>query len=262
MPILKEMNPRFVEACGRAMGQLSADRDCLEAQAAALLGASRRPFGLDCGTLRAAPPSLQSRALRQYLEAAGCHSLEEKHVKLAQALLGQDGAMSLPGGVRAESGLGLFYAHVPGDFTGYAVPVGLGETRLPGGKRLVLGKKTAGKGQIHGKIQNLLFKNALDYATIYPKGPDAPGLIARTPRPGDRFAPRGRGVTKPLGRVLREAGVPSWARGRALLLELGGQVVYCQGAGAAEGFGAKEEGCVLTVEITEGRMGKEEDYEG
>ncbi len=248
VPVLKEINPQFSAACQRAMAQLSVDRDYLEGEAEKLLQAARRPFGLDCRTLLRAHPSLQGRALRQYLLEAGCHDLEEKHIALCTPLLGQDGGLSLPGSVQAVSGLGLFFAHVPVAEEGFAIPVTLGETVLPGGRRLVLGKKSGGNGPFRGKIQNLLFKNALDYATIYPTGQIAPPLIARTRRPGDRFAPAGRGLSKPLKQVLREAGVPPWARERVLLLEQAGRLVYCEGIGAAEGFAARQ-GEVLSVDV-------------
>lgn len=249
VPVLKDINPRFIEACSRAMEQLSCDRDYLEEEAARLLASVREPFGLHCEKLLAAPRSLRGRALRQYLTGAGCRDLEEKHLLLAEELLRQDGGLSLPGGVQAVSGLGLFHAAVPEDFPGFAVPVKSGENRLPGGKRLVLQKISGPKGQITGKIQNLLFKNALDYATIYPDSSNPPVLMARTRRPGDRFSPVGRGVSKPLKQVLREAGVPPWARERVVLLELAGEIIYCEGAGPAEGYAAGD-GPAITVAIT------------
>lgn len=248
VPVLKELNPRLAQACARSAAQLAQDRDYLEGEARKLLLAAQRPFGLDARTLREAHASLRGRALRAYLEAAGCRDLEEKHIALAQGLLEREGGLSLPGGVQACSGMGLFFAHGPAAGEGFSLPVGLGENALPGGRRLVLGKISGGNGAGNGKIQNLLFKNALDYATIYPIKPTAPGLVARTRRPGDRFAPAGRGCSKPLKQVLREAGVPPWARGQVVLLEQAGRLVYCQGVGAAQGFGPGE-GPVLTVEI-------------
>ncbi|MCI8395621.1 MAG: tRNA lysidine(34) synthetase TilS [Acutalibacter sp.] len=94
----------------------------------------------------------------------------------------------------------------------------------------------------------MLFKNGLDYATIYPKG-QAGQLFVRTRKPGDRFSPRGRGLSKPLKQVLREKGVPPWARDRVLLLELSGQIVFCEGIGPAEGFGAERGKDALMVTV-------------
>ena len=252
VPVLTEINPQLLSACGRAMAQLTLDREYLEQEAERLLLSVKRPYGLDCRGLLSAHESLRGRALYRYLTEAGCRDLEEKHIALCEGLLSGDGALSLPGGVKAQSGMGLFFAQETEAIEGFALPVGLGENLLPGGKRLVLAKKTGGNGPFRGKIQNLLFKNGLDYATIYPKDQNAPPLIARTRRPGDRFSPLGRGLSKPLGQALREAGVPPWARDRAVLLERAGRLVYCEGLGPAEGFGPGA-GDVLSVEVSEGR---------
>ena len=76
----------------------------------------------------------------------------------------------------------------------------------------------------------MLFKNALDYAII------TGNLIARSRRPGDRFAPAGRGVTKSLKGIFQENKVPLLQRDRMVLLEWNGRPVFCEGAGPAEGF--------------------------
>ncbi len=246
IPLLEGLNPQFIQACGRAMGQLSLDRDYLEGEAARVLERARGPFGLNCQALLGAHPALRGRALRQYLEQAGCRDLEEKHVALAEGLLAQGGGLSLPGGVQARCALGVFYAGQKRRQEAFSVPVGLGETRLPGGKRLVLRKISWEEGQIGPKIQNLLFKNALDYATIYPTGQGCAPIVARTRRPGDRFSPQ----EKPLKELFRQAGVPAWAREQAVLLEQGGRLLYCEGLGPGEAFraqpGARD---FLTVEV-------------
>ena len=108
--------------------------------------------------------------------------------------------------------------------------MGLGETLLPCGKVLILQEKILPQGAQDRKIHNLLFKNALDYAII------TGNLIARSRRPGDRFAPASRGVTKSLKGIFQENKVPLLQRDRMVLLEWNGRPVFCEGAGPAEGF--------------------------
>ena len=253
VPVLQALNPRFLQAAGQAMALLSADHGFLEQEAARLLDSARQPFGLSCAALLSAPVSLRSRALRQYLSQAGCMDLEQRHIALAEGLLGQGGGLSLPGGVQAHSALGLFFARQGGaQAPGFSCPAGLGETPLPDGKRLILQKISRFRGQNTGKIQNLLFKNGLDYATIYRNGPKPLVLTARTRQPGDRFTPAGGRGPRPLKELFREAGVPAWARPGLVLLELQGRLVYCQGLGPAEGFqAAGDAGEVLAVEVRE-----------
>ena len=57
------------------------------------------------------------------------------------------------------------------------------------------------------------------------------------------------GACRPLKQVLREKGVPPWARDRVLLLELSGQIVFCEGIGPAEGFGAERGKDALMVTV-------------
>lgn len=251
VPVLKELNPRFLGAAGQAMEMLSADRDFLEGEAARLLESAQKPFGLSCAVLLRAPGCLRDRALRQYLTQAGCVDLERRHIDLAVGLLEEGGGLSLPGGVQAMCALGLFAAWRAGAVgEPFSCPVSLGETPLPDGKRLILRKISPFTGQNTGKIQNLLFKNGLDYDTIYRDGQQPPVLTARTRRPGDRFTPAGGRGPRPMKELFREAGVPAWARQGLVLLEWEGRLVYCHGLGPAEGFQAMEgTRGVLAVEV-------------
>ena len=65
-------------------------------------------------------------------------------------------------------------------------------------------------------------------------------LIVRNRREGDRFSPAGRGVTKSLKQVFQERGMPPDRRESAVLLEVDGKLIFCEGAGAAEGFQVTE----------------------
>ena len=251
LPLLEELNPRFVQGAGQAAALLRRDRDFLESQAAALLNQARLPWGLEARLLRAAHPSLQARALARYLEEAGCRDLEKKHLDLAATLLETGGGLSLPGGVAAQCRQGVFYAWRPAPGGPFQVEVGLGENLLPDGRVLILRRKSQESGAQGQKIHNSFFKNALDYAII--TGHLKPGspLTARTRLPGDRFAPAGRGAEKSLNRLLQEYRVPQPCRERLVLLACGGQLLYCEGLGPAQGFGAAAGGELLTVELRE-----------
>lgn len=74
-------------------------------------------------------------------------------------------------------------------------------------------------------------KNFADYDMIFNNPVFSPQL--RTPRPGDRFAPAGRGVTKRLTRLLAEEGVTQQQRGLLPLLASGQTVLWLYGRGVA-----------------------------
>ena len=101
---------------------------------------------------------------------------------------------------------------------------------LPNGKILILEKKPCPDLENGRKINNLLFKNSFDYATM------TGVFLARTRREGDRFTPVGRRVTKGLKQLFQEQRVPASQRENMVLLECGGQIVFCEGVGVAEPF--------------------------
>ncbi|HIS77747.1 MAG TPA: tRNA lysidine(34) synthetase TilS, partial [Candidatus Caccousia stercoris] len=75
-------------------------------------------------------------------------------------------------------------------------------------------------------------------------------MVVRTRLPGDRFRPAGRGVTKPLRRLLAEDGVPPAARDRRILLaESGGEIRWAEGLGPCEAWDAR--GCMAGVFLVE-----------
>ena len=74
--------------------------------------------------------------------------------------------------------------------------------------------------------------------------------VIRTRRAGDRFAPYGRGVTKPVKKLFNELRIPAAVRDAVLLLEVDGTVVWIEGVGPAAGFAADfEAGWVLEIRI-------------
>ena len=247
-PVLKALNPRFVQAAGQTAELLSADREYLRGEARRLLEKAKTSGGLEAAPLREAPGPLSSRALKLFLEEKGCGRLEKKHLDQALAVLARGGGMDLPGGLWLRCAQGMLFVGKNEDPGGFCFPAKLGENPLPGGKILVLSKKTRSETENQQKIKNLLFKNALDYDLM------TGTLVLRSRRPGDRFAPAGRGVSKPLKQIFQENRAPAARRASLPLLECGGRLAWCPGAGVAEGFQVTEKTrVVLVVEWTEGQ---------
>lgn len=245
MPLLRRLNPQATKAFLQTASLLSEDRDLLRRQTDALLREARRPYGLSAEALMGAPLPLRARAVKRFLEEAGCENLEKKHLDAALLCLAQGGAVQLPNGVTVRRGQGVLSAVQRTEQLPFCCPLSLGRTRLPNGKTVVLEKKPAAELKDGKKINNLYFKKALDCGTMI--GNPA----ARLRREGDRFAPAGRGCTKPLKQVFQECGMPQDLRNGAVLLELDGQIVFCEGVGPAEGFQVTErtsEALLVTIE--------------
>lgn len=147
--------------------------------------------------------------------------------------LAQGGETGLPGGFLAQCSQGVLSLKKPGsarETEGFSREVTLGKTDLPCGKTLFLQVKPLSQGENSPKIHNLLFKNALDYDII------TGNLRARSRREGDCFSPAGRRLSKSMKQLFQEQKIPVLQRGRVVLLEVAGQLVFCEGVGPAEGF--------------------------
>lgn len=230
LPLLRELNPKVSETIARTADLLRDERSYLDEQTEKLLHLAQRPYGLSAEVLTAAPPVLRTRAIKRYLEQAGCKDLERKHYAAALACLQDGGAVQLPHGGTVRMGQGVLSACRQSEPLPGLCPLTPGENRLPNGKILCLEQKSASFIKDKQKINNLYFKNLLDCDTMV----ETPA--ARTRLAGDRFAPVGRGCTKPLKQVFQECGMPKELRAGAVLLEYRGQLVWCEGAGAAEGY--------------------------
>ncbi|MCI9193556.1 MAG: tRNA lysidine(34) synthetase TilS [Acutalibacter muris] len=254
LPVLKGLNPRFIQAAAGTAELLVRDRDCLMGQAEALLEGARGLWGLETKALISEEKSVRSRAVKLFLERSGGVNLERKHIEEALEILERGGGADLPG-VRVSCAQGVLWA---GDKAGcgpFEVPAKLGRNPIPGGKCVIISEKIPGKAENPGKIQNLLFKNELDYDIMTGPAASLPGGLAlRSRRPGDRFAPAGREVTKPIKQVFQELRVPGPIRDSLPLLVCGGEIVWCPGAGASERFKVTERTKrVLVVEIEDGK---------
>ena len=161
LPVLKGLNPRFIQAAAGTAELLVRDRDCLMGQAEALLEGARGLWGLETKALISEEKSVRSRAVKLFLERSGGVNLERKHIEEALEILERGGGADLPG-VRVSCAQGVLWA---GDKAGcgpFEVPAKLGRNPIPGGKCVIISEKIPGKAENPGKIQNLLFKNELD----------------------------------------------------------------------------------------------------
>lgn len=241
LPELREINPRLSDAVSRFTASMALENDFMQAQAEALLRAARTAGGLSLPVLRAAHPALLHRALEIYLQPLGRMSYE--HLLRAADCVLCGGGLTLPGGavlsVKQDT---LTVMDVKP--TSFTLPVTQAEALLPNGKKLIVSRKFIKNGKNSPNVHNLLFKNRLDCDRIT-------GVpVIRTRRAGDRFAPYGRGVTKPVKKLFNELRIPAAARGAVLLLELDGTIVWIEGVGPAEGFAACfEEGWALEIQV-------------
>lgn len=263
LPVLKEINPAFLSAVSGLSDRLRRDRDFIIQQAQRLIDEARTEDGLLTQPLREAHESLRAAALKLYFEEMGSGELSSIHVGYAAEHLQNGDRLTLPGGLCAQCSCGVLSVYkrkktgggsagadssMPGEAWEFTVK--LGKTALPNGKCLTLAKIPVAIYRQDCKINKLLFKSALDCDTI------THDLVVRSRRPGDRFAPVGRGLTKSMKQLLLEKGIPTGLRDQVALLEMNGQVIFVEGFGIAESFQVTEKTQdVVTVKIDSARGG-------
>lgn len=244
IPVLKELNPAFLQAATGLTERLKRDRDYILLQVDELLESVKTDQGLCIGPLRRAHESIRTAALKRYFDQQGCPELTARHVDYAAGHLRNGCRMTLPGGLVMECSADILRVTKKTVHEAWQIPTGLGKTALPNGKCLTLSKIPEGIYRRESKINKLLFKSVLDCDTINHR------LIVRSRRPGDRFAPAGRGITKTMKQLLLEAGIPAGLRDDVVLLEMNGQVIFVEGIGAAESFQVTDKtSSVLQIQV-------------
>ncbi|MGN0479130.1 MAG: tRNA lysidine(34) synthetase TilS [Hominenteromicrobium sp.] len=241
VPELKAVNPQLTQAVSRFSESMALQNAFVRGEAQRLLEAAECPCGYTLAVLRGAHRAVLRAALEIILAPLG--RLSSEHLLQAETCVLEGGSATLPGGVQLTAKQDTLTI-VSGAPQSFCVPAAGEKTPLPNGKTLIISKKFINCGAKNRNVHNLLFKNLLDCDRIT-------GVpVIRTRRAGDCFAPAGRGVTKPVKKLLNEMRIPAAYRAELLLLELDGRIIWIEGAGAAEGFAFRAaEGWALEITV-------------
>ncbi len=233
MPMLKEWNPRILQALGRLARQAREDETCLAGLARPLLRSARRQPGalvLSLPKLQRLDPPVRWRALRRALARLGCR-LEARHRDLLEDLLagpsGRD--LDLPGGRRARRrGQELHLEALP------AVPP---EPPPPAALSCQPGQVELPRWNL--RLEMFPCDEAAPPAPwevwLDPELLDGP-LEVRSRRPGDRFRPAGGTGQTTLKKYLHALGLPKEDRDQIPLLCHQDRVVWVIGHRADQDF--------------------------
>ncbi|WP_295864921.1 tRNA lysidine(34) synthetase TilS [uncultured Oscillibacter sp.] len=216
LPVLREINPRAAENMARAAGLLAADSAALDAAARALADTAQSgPEGLrlDWAALRAAPESVQGRAVLLIMErlCGRRRDLSAVHVRAALEL--KPGAScALPYGMTAKNGgeaLELF-----------RLPPVPEPAELPPGGTVCFGawRVTLDAAGPPGAFSCRVRLDGAAQVTAW--------------RPGDRLTLPGSRGSRSLKRLFADAGIPPEERDRTPVLRIGGRAAAVPGLGS------------------------------
>ncbi len=225
IPALRGVNTAAVEHLSAFCEEMRALDVYLAGQAAKLLENARTEDGWRASVLAAAPDVVRRAALAQLCEQGGDRALIDR---LEGLVLGRTVSCQLPGGQQMRRTAGILRrepsAPRPAD-PAPCFPLGEGEYFFSGGFCV----KIWCESEINANIRLQVHKKGLNSCADCDKIPD--DTVLRTARPGDRFRPVGRGISKPLRRFLQEQGVPASIRPLLPVLASGSQILWIYGQG-------------------------------
>lgn len=230
IPVLRGVNTAAVEHLAAFCEEMRALDAYLADAAANLLENARAGDGWRASVLADAPGVVRRAALAQLCGQQADRALIDR---LEQLVLGRTVCCQMPGGQQMRRTAGVLRcetpASVPADPPVFSL--GEGEYHFPGGFCVKIWCESGQNANIRPQVH----KKVLNYCADCDKIPD--DTILRTPRPGDRFRPIGRGLSKPLRRFLQEQGVSAGVRPLLPVLASGSRVLWIYG----QGFGCLED---------------------
>ncbi len=252
LPALCAVHPGADAALARFAASMRDVADYLDAQAAALLEAARcGADAYDAAALCAAPAALRTQALRTLILRAGAKPEKTALCARADALLQTGGTLCIGEGVWlsvSQGQLRVCRKQTQAQKT-WQAPLSPGRVAAPDGSVLEIRLLTPEMCEFSAPDAKKAFIFCADYDKIKTHS------CFRTRRPGDRFAPAGRGVRKLLSKWCSEAKMPPAQRGALAVLARGSEVLWAQGFGfsALAAVGAETK---TAVTITVRQMGE------
>ncbi len=240
LPALRSANAGAVRNMAAWCEEMRQLEEYLAAQADTLLTQARRGQGWQASVLLAAPQPVGDRALAA-LCASRAQPDREKIAWLRQLAAGKLRAVQLGKNARLarSHGLLVWESEVSVPAQEPVIPLSTGIFALNEEYSVKIWCETYENGtnflQVH--------KKALNYCADCDKIPS--DTVLRVMQPGDRFRPRGRGVSKPLRKFYWEQGIPAAQRPFLPVLASGSRVLWVWGYGFADGLSGASAACRL-----------------
>ncbi|HIX14034.1 MAG TPA: tRNA lysidine(34) synthetase TilS [Candidatus Anaerofilum faecale] len=225
IPALRGVNTAAVEHLAAFCEEMRALDAYLADAAANLLENARAGEGWRASVLADAPGVVRRAALAQLCGQQADRLLIDR---LEGLVLGRTVCCQLPGGQQMRRTAGVLRRETPAPLPADpppGFPLREGEYHFPGGFCVKIWCESGQNANIRPQVHKKVLNSCADCDKI----PD--DTVLRTPRPGDRFWPIGRGLSKPLRRFLQEQGVPAGVRPLLPVLASGSRVLWIYGQG-------------------------------
>ena len=195
--------------------------------------------------LRGINPSIEEAFLRfsksmkeldEFIEKSAQTALSESKIELIEKAIKNSGAVSIKNGIMAISSQGIFRIYHKNSLNNSErkseIPVFINSSAMICNKNIRTELVNMEEFLARAKFTKNLFTISLDYATISDRA------VFRNRKAGDFIAPKGRGLTKPLRKLMSEMKIPAEKRDSAILLADENNILW------AEEIGVSEQCCV------------------
>lgn len=225
LPEIQLINPNAVECISRSSRNFALDEEYLEGETFKVLEQSRDGDTYLTDPILCAPKAIGFRVLAEILGEVSGVQPETKHIEALYGVLASGGQLQIPTGliVRVHQGVLSVLSSAEKEVAPFSKK-GAAKVDLPYG--MFIARKE--------KKQGPLLENVLDYDKI------SGDFIVRNRRPGDRFRPPGRKVSKSLKSLFEERRIPVNKRSSITILEKNGEIAWMEGFGPSEDFAADD----------------------
>lgn len=224
LPEFEKVHSEAAASMNRSIQSFRVDEEFLEAETEKVLNLAEQEGTYQAQILCEAPKALAYRALAEIITRYTGEQPKTKHIEKAYSLLHQGGTIQLPTGIYLIVRDGMVYSQSITAKDVEEIP----PFALNGADRLSLPY-----GILHLRVEKntgALLENKVDYDKI------TGDFIVRNRRPGDRFRPPKRGVSKTLKSLFEERNIPPERRNSITILEKDGQIAWMEGFGPSEPF--------------------------
>lgn len=235
VPVLRGINPSIEEAFLRFSKSMKELDEFIEKSAQNALSESKIENGYSCEKLKKLDKPVLARVIEILCSKKNIEP-ESVHIELMEKAIKNDGAVSVKNGIMAISSQGIFRMYRENSLSDYKkkseIPVFINDSAMICNKNIRTELVDIEEFFARAKFTKNLFTISLDYATISSRA------VFRNRQAGDFIAPKGRGLTKPLRKLMSEMKIPAEKRDSTILLADENNVLW------AEGIGVSEQCCV------------------
>lgn len=230
IPVFKSINPLFETSMSRTIQQLMQDDMYFNDIVNNEVRKAKQGDSYDINKINCLPDAIKYRVLIKIISLYCNERIEKKHIDLiVESLKEGNGAVNIPGNYYVAIRNGLLNVSQRLNFKKQNKAKINNKEILTGNRKKFIIKEISIKEYLDKyKINKLLFNICFDYDTI------SNGIVFRSRKAGDKFAPANRGITKTLKNLFNEKKIAPEIRDDITIISDDKKILWIEGIGPSE----------------------------